>query len=112
MLIRVLRPLSTGHKPGSPPVPASRFPDDVLAVLFEIRAVSIVTGPPLSQLPGWERRTETLAELKIETVEELVNADTTELATLLGQSERVIKHWQQAALQALLPGRGEREKKH
>ena len=77
----------------------------MLATLLAVGAVSIATGPPLSQLPGWKLRTAILAKVGIETVEELIDADAAKLAALVGRSERAIEHWQQAALQALLPGR-------
>lgn len=63
-----------------------------------------VSTPPLSELPGeWDKRTAALMMCGVVTIQNLIEADTTELARKLKRPARVIKQWQDEALAWLNP---------
>jgi hypothetical protein len=84
MFYRVLRPLSTGHRPDDI-VSGARFKPGILKVLLEKEALAEVRPPPLSELPGWETRAEKLKEIGIVTVRDLLEADDDEVRRLFNR---------------------------
>jgi len=52
----------------------------VLAVLEERGVISRVQAPPLEVIPGWKERAEELSTLGVEDVDDLLEADLSELA--------------------------------
>lgn len=73
-LYRVLKPLSTGQDRGAL-VAGEVFKPGILAALLKVKALKEAQGPPLSELPGWSRRAERLAEIGVLNVADLLRAD-------------------------------------
>lgn len=93
MLLRVLKPLSTGHIPGQV-VDAGAFKDGVVPKLERAGAISIIKSPPLSELPGWQSRAEILNVHAIRTVEEFICTDSTRLKDIFNyKTTRTISKW-------------------
>ena len=80
-IYRVLEPLTTGHRPGDI-VSGDCFSPRVLVALLRVSALSEVRPPPLSELPGWEKRAEKLKEIGVTTVRDFLEADDDEVRRL------------------------------
>lgn len=97
-------PLSSGHKYGDILRDGDISAAAVQKMLLSGTLVRVST-PPLSELPGeeWEKRAATLMMHGIVTVQNLIEADITELARKLKRPARIIKQWQDEALAWLNP---------
>jgi len=102
-LYRVLKNLSTGDKKGEI-VDGDLFKS--LDILVARKALTPVSTPPLSELPGqaWVKRAEKLATIGVITVQDFIDADDKILAKQLKyKSTAVIKKLKTAALEWLKP---------
>jgi hypothetical protein len=92
-MYRVLRPLTTGHKPGDL-VSGARFQH--LDALIRVGALAEVRPPPLSELPEWTTRAETLASYGIITVTDFLEADDETLKKAFNyKTTRTIDKWRE-----------------
>jgi len=81
MLYRILRNLSTGPRRGDI-VDERHFKNaEIIDILIGVNAIAPVSGPPLTELPGWERRAQILAEHGIENTMTFIETDN---AALMG----------------------------
>lgn len=96
MLYRLTRrtPLSTGQKYGDI-IREGDLSARVLRIMLETGTLIRVSTPPLSELPGWERRSDVLARAGVSTVEELIQAQPEEIAAKVKKSARTIRRWQE-----------------
>lgn len=76
--------------------------DDAKAILEAQGAISRVSGPPLSALPGWKTRSKKLVPLGIETVEQLLGVRDEILAEHLNRKPSTITRWKLEAKDWLL----------
>lgn len=78
-------------------------PEDVIAKLKFVGAITEIRFPPLEALPGWEERAERLREAGIESVDALLRSDPTELGAGVGERVSVVEAWQEEARAWLTP---------
>lgn len=76
--------------------------DGAKKILERQGAISKVSGPPLSALPGWKTRGAKLAPLGIETVEQLLGVADEILAEHLNRKPSTITRWKLEAKDWLL----------
>jgi hypothetical protein len=92
-LYRVLRPLSTGHEVGDL-VEGEQFKK--LDALIRVNALSEVASPPLTELPGWTTRADTLLAYGIITVSDFLGADDETLKEAFNyKTTRTINKWRE-----------------
>lgn len=107
---RVQKRLSTGHQPGDI-VADGNFRDDVAVALVEVGALKIVNGPPLTELPGWTRRAELLAEVDITTADRFLEADDELIRLTVGyHSAKAVVQWKEDVRRWLMPPSVKRKK--
>ncbi len=71
---------------------------------LEVRgAVSRISAPPLAKLPGWKLRSQRLAKAGITGVEELLEADTANLAEQVQADPRTVELWKRELTTWLSP---------
>ena len=98
-IFRVLKKLSRKDhimEPGS----LSRFEwlaPEQIAVLEKQRAISRLSAPPLSEMPGWKRRGQKLEDIGIETAEDLLEADGEVVAGLMNVRAATVDRWKTEA---------------
>lgn len=82
MLYRVHRQLSTGKGkiPRGTLSNLEEISEPGIKALLDKGVISEVQSPPLRILPEWETRAELLADVGIETVDQLLSADLEEIA--------------------------------
>lgn len=75
--------------------------------LVGVGAISRVSSPPLSELPGWEQRAKTLAVMGVNTAEDFVEFDDTEiLRKCLGiRKSEEVQHLKEQVLTWLQPSK-------
>lgn len=95
-------PLETGQKYGDIIKDGELSASAVQRFLASGTLVHVST-PPLSEIPNWDKRAETLAGVGVITLADLIKADTTGLAKKLKKPGRIIKQWQDEALAWLSP---------
>lgn len=94
-IYRVIKrtPLNTGHVQGQV-VKGSVFKNQkIINALIHKKVIAEVSGPPLSELPGWKIKSEKMAKVGIITVNDFLARDSEELANELGYKERTINKW-------------------
>ena len=62
-----------------------------------------ITTPPLSEIPTFEKRSQELIRVGIETIEDLTNANPNQVAKKTRKSVVTIRRWQSEAMQWLVP---------
>jgi hypothetical protein len=71
--------------------------------LIKSGTLAPVTTPPLSELPGWEERAETLQRVGVITITDLLAVNVAGLAKSLKRTPRTIRDWQSEAERWLNP---------
>ena len=103
MLYRVLGPLTSGHDTGDILLPG-RFNGRVIAKLLEVGAIAEVHGPPLAELPGWERRAKILEKSGIITATDFIEEDDDVLRVIFNyKTTRSVMKWKAEVLAWLKP---------
>ena len=92
----VIRQLSTKQTIGSI-VSESDFKPGVAEILVQKRALAPVHTPPLSELPGWGRRSKVIGPLGIITVSQFLDADDEQVARLFKYKASTIQKWKREA---------------
>lgn len=88
----VLEELSTRQPIGSV-VRASDFKPGVADILVAKNALAPVHTPPLSELPGWTRRSEILRAINVVTIQDFLDADAENVARLFNYQSSTIRKW-------------------
>ena len=102
-MYRVLKRLSSGKKPGDV-VPDTAWRDGVIPALVKVNAIKRIDGPPLTELPGWTRRAELLAEAGITIVDQFLEADGELIRKAVGyHSTRMVTGWKEDVRRWLMP---------
>jgi len=102
-IYRVLKRLSTGQQPGDI-VHDTDFRDGVALILYERKILSLISGPPLTELPGWTRRAELLAEVDVVTADQFLDADDELIRQAMGyRSTRAVAGWKEEVRRWLMP---------
>jgi hypothetical protein len=78
-------------------------PEEVIAKLKFVGAITEIRFPPLEALPGWEARAVRLREAGIESVEALLRADPMACGQSVGEPVSVVEAWQEEARVWLTP---------
>ena len=100
-LYRVLRDLSSGERKGDI-VDGGLFKH--LDALLKANALSPVSYPPLSELPGWTTRAEVVSSLGIITIEDFINAEDEALRKAFNhKTQRTIAKWRDELRAWLVP---------
>ena len=100
---RVRKRLSTGQQRGDV-VQGGDFRQGVVPALLRVGALAYIDGPPLTELPGWELRGETLAAHGIETVVEFLEADEERVRQWFNyRSCRAVERWKDEVRRWLMP---------
>ena len=100
---RVQKRLSTGHQPGDV-VFDDDFHQGVAVTLAGTGALKIINGPPLTELPGWTRRAELLAEADIMTADQFLEADDELIQRAVGyHSVKAVVQWKEDVRRWLMP---------
>lgn len=97
MLFRVLRTLSLGEDKVLKPGEFTRLEwltGEQVVRLMAVGAVSEVAPPPLSELPGWQGRSERLASAGIHNAVEFLEADPKNIAALMKIRPATVARWQ------------------
>lgn len=76
--------------------------DEAKEILSAQGALSRVSGPPLSALPGWKTRAAKLKPLGIEKVEQLLGVDDKALGARIDRKPETIARWKTEAMDWLL----------
>ncbi len=77
-----------------------------VARLEERGAIARVNAPPLTEIPGWEKRAEKLLPIGIVDIEQFVEHDGAKLAKLLDMKEPVIAGLKKELIRWLQPAEG------
>lgn len=96
MLYRALSPLSKGTRliaRQGAVFSDKLISEDALKRLLNMGKVAPVSAPPLSALPGWEKRAETLQPHKITRADTFLEMDSAALAGLLSTTEHTVDVW-------------------
>ena len=104
MLYRAIQHLDSTN----PPIrrgdifPGARLKPAAIPILIEREAISAVSAPPLSILPGWKRRAEKLEAKGIIGLDDFIEGDSAELAKIFRNTEtETIDTWKREALDLL-----------
>jgi len=91
--------LTTGHERHDV-IPASELVPEAVEVLLARGIISIASGPPLVELPGWKVRGRVLAAAGIETINALLDAEHEEaiIAAFQLKKRSTIERWRREAL--------------
>jgi hypothetical protein len=82
--------------------PGSRLKSAAIPILVEREAISEVSAPPLTILPGWTRRAEKLAAKGIITLDQFIETDSSEIAKVFkAATADTIDTWKREALALL-----------
>jgi len=101
---RVQKRLSTGQRPGDI-VHDTDFRDGVALILHRGNTLSLINGPPLTELPGWTRRAELLAAVGVVTADQFLEADDELIRQAAGyHSTRAVAKWKEEVRRWLMPG--------
>lgn len=76
--------------------------DDGKQALIDAGAISIVSTPPLSILPGWKSRAAKLVELNLDNVGSFIESDVKVLAKALRVKPETVTRWQRELTDSLL----------
>jgi len=102
-IYRVQKRLSTGQQPGDV-VPGTAFRDDAIPALLAVSALKRVDGPPLTELPGWTRRAELLAQAGVTMTDQFLEADDELIRQAVGyRSTRAVARWKEEVRHWLMP---------
>jgi hypothetical protein len=81
----------------------SRLKAEARDQLIKSGTLAAVTTPPLSELPDWEERAETLQRVGVVTIADLLAVNVAGLAKSLKRTPRTIRDWQSEAERWLNP---------
>ena len=102
-MYRVRKRLSTGQQPGDI-VHDTDFRDGVALILYERKILSLISGPPLTELPGWTRRAELLAQVSVTMTDQFLEADDELIQQAVGyHSTRAVAKWKEEVRHWLMP---------
>jgi hypothetical protein len=93
-------PLSTGQRQGDIIQDGDLKPKTIQIFLVSGTLVRVST-PPLTELPGWEKRAELLKKAGIITIQDLLEASPTGLVRQTKKSRTTVKRWQIEAKKAI-----------
>jgi len=100
---RVQKRLSTGQRPGDI-VHDTDFRDGVALILYERKVLSLISGPPLTELPGWTWRAELLAQVGVTMTDQFLEADDELIRQAVGyRSTRAVAKWKEEVRCWLMP---------
>jgi hypothetical protein len=97
-------PLTTGQQYGAVIRDGDLKPKVIEKFLATGTLIKIST-PPLSEIPAYEKRSKELLKASIQTIEDLIECNATEVAKKLNKSTVTIRRWQSEAMQWLMPER-------
>lgn len=97
---RVLKPLSTGQRPGDV-IDEAALARRAIPILVKVGAISPVSYPPIRVLSGWDDRAERLKAIEIEDVGEFLDADTGALAEQLAEEPEAVEALKAEAAEAV-----------
>lgn len=100
MKYRVLKPLSTGHRPGQV-IDDSELTQKGIVALVRVKALSPISFPPVRVLRGWEERAEKLERMAVNDVGEFLDADTDELAAGMEEEPEAVEAMKIEAAEAV-----------
>ena len=90
-------PLNSGHRYGDL-ISDTEMKSRVIEALLANNIIVQASTPPLSELPGWEKRAEKLETVGIITIQNLLDTEPAEIAILLGYKRHShIAKWQDNA---------------
>ena len=90
-------PLNSGHRYGDI-ISDTEMNSRVIEALLANNIITRASTPPLSEVPGWEKRAEKLEVVGIVTIENLLETEPKEIAKLLGYKRHShIAKWQDNA---------------
>jgi len=94
---RVLKSLSKGDRiiPKGSIICDGDLPDANREILRNMGALAIISAPPLVEVPGWKVRANRVEPLGIETADQFIEADNTELRRVFRSSDERIDRWKQ-----------------
>jgi len=72
-------------------------PQEVIDKLLAVGAIGVVHCPPLGELPGFEEQAHKLEAAGIQSMEELLNASSEDLALALELSIEIVEQWKEEA---------------
>lgn len=88
----VLERLST-RQPIGTAVKETDFKPGVAEILVRKGALAPLHTPPLSELPGWTRRSEILRAIDVVTIQDFLDADEERVAQLFNYQSATIRKW-------------------
>ena len=94
-IYRVIKrtPLSTGHVQGQIVGGRAFKTQKNVDALVARNVIMEISGPPLSELPGWKVKAGKLAKLDVITTTDFLMRDTGELSNKLGYKKTTVDRW-------------------